>query len=1238
MKSRIFGLLFLFVFLAVDKNFAQSAWKAKWIWVNNRQFPDWQRAKSYWINPPGPGLKPYRALFRKTFYISRLPEQGKLFMTADVRFRAYINGSPVAEGPDNTGGDYGDNKSPSYWYYSSYDVRSRLRTGINTIAVEVFAWALESSDVTSSFGRLIGELRNGDKDLVATDTSWKANIDSSYSYSGDFLQYDAGSEAEGWKTSSFSDGSWAPASFQHSADSTRLYQSRIPGQMHYPVQPLRLFKVKAATNPIGDEITSQEFYGKRINSSRYILDFGRNLAAHISFAATADKGDTLEVASYEKMGSDPVAGRKYRYICKKGINIFRTPNVSPFRYLEARVGSGKGLTIQQFDADFTSYPVLYRGSFSCSNPFYNRLWSVIRYTTQLCMGDMYFDSPMHQEPIGCTGDYFIESMNSYYAFGDSRLTRQNLIQTAQMMEKNDYRMFHTSYSLLWVQMLRQYVQFTGDTALLGELLPHADKLMSRFKGYLNKDHLVADAPNYMFMDWITINGFNAHHPPAMIGMGYMSALLYKSMRDIDDMRRLLGRDGSYPRYAATADSIRTGINKILWDPVRKLYRDGIPFLTDVSPNSWLPADSNLITYTPHVNTLAVLYDIAPPDSREGIMDYVVTQKEYELQPYFMSYVLGAVRTVGWQDRGLELIDRWRNGIDTSTYTLKENWRDKTDFGYNGDFSHAWGGAPLRWLSGNILGISPETPGYAQIAIRPYSGDQLHWAKGAVPVGKGESVLVSWKKKTGGFYFEYTIPAGKTAHFYIPASLEGQEWSVDGRICTRFGSIVLTAGKHIVIEHSAGSSGVRKNAEVLPTIQQVAWANKEIGVIIHLDINIYVPETFDYARRETLPDVNVFNPTKLNTDQWIRTAKAAGARYAVLTVKHGTGFCLWPSKANGYNVGHTRWLKGKGDILKAFLASCKKYGVEPGLYYNTNSNSYYGAGYVPFVNDSAHAAYNKVVIRQLTELWSDYGKMFEIWFDGGVSTDDRFGIDAPVLSLVRTRQPQAVLFQGPVKIKNILRWVGNEDGKAAYPQWSRTNEIPASDGRLQIDDRHGDPDGKIWCPAESDFPIRRNSAWNGGWLWRAGQEKDLFTVDELVDKYYHSVGRNTNMLIGMVVDTSGLIPVADSLVFDSLGKKINGLFGKPVSIIKDIHERVVEWSAPVPKKVSQVVVREDISKGEHVRSYSIEVWTSGGWKEIASGLSIGHKRIQTFEPITTQKFRFSIKESEGLVSIRDITFY
>jgi alpha-L-fucosidase len=287
---------------------------------------------------------------------------------------------------------------------------------------------------------------------------------------------------------------------------------------------------------------------------------------------------------------------------------------------------------------------------------------------------------------------------------------------------------------------------------------------------------------------------------------------------------------------------------------------------------------------------------------------------------------------------------------------------------------------------------------------------------------------------------------------------------------------------------------------MPTPQQVEWSNAEIGVIIHLDINIYAPETFRYNDKNTLPSLSVFNPSRLNTDQWLESAVSAGAKYAVLTAKHGTGFCLWPTKVHDYHAGNTPVRGGGADIVGDFIRSCKKFGVKPGIYYNTNFNTYFGAGYLE-MSEYERKQYNDAVYRQLRELWTEYGELFEIWFDGGVMTDEKGGIASAVTELIHTHQPQAILFQGPSSCNNLIRWVGNEDGRAPYPHWSTTDFTTSSSGVEEIIGLNGNPDGKIWCPGEADFPNRKKSAWNGGWLWRAGQEHFIFTADELTDRYY-----------------------------------------------------------------------------------------------------------------------------------------
>src|SRR6185312_5505661 len=344
-----------------------------------------------------------------------------------------------------------------------------------------------------------------------------------------------------------------------------------------------------------------------------------------------------------------------------------------------------------------------------------------------------------------------------------------------------------------------------------------------------------------------------------------------------------------------------------------------------------------------------------------------------------------------------------------------------------------------------------------------------------------------------------------------------------------------------------------------------------------------------------------------------------------------------SKVNPYHVGNTPWRHGKGDILADFIRSCHKYGVAPGLYYNTNYNTYYGAGYTPFKDSAARGRYNRAVLAQLTELWTQYGKLFEIWFDGGVMADEKGGIASPVAALIKKNQPQAILFQGPVGSRNLVRWVGNEKGRAPYPLWSTANASTSATGAFEIKDLNGRPDGKIWCPGEADFPLRKVSGSRGGFMWNKNSEDLLLSVDELVNSYCTSVGRNANMLLGMVIDTAGLCPAPDVERLKEFGEKIRKGFSDPLARCNGKgSEFILDLSTP--QKLNTIEIMEDIAGGERVRKYEVDAWLDGAWKQVCEGISVGHKRIQQFDAVTTNKLRLTIKDAHGIPLLKDFAAF
>jgi alpha-L-fucosidase len=445
------------------------------------------------------------------------------------------------------------------------------------------------------------------------------------------------------------------------------------------------------------------------------------------------------------------------------------------------------------------------------------------------------------------------------------------------------------------------------------------------------------------------------------------------------------------------------------------------------------------------------------------------------------------------------------------------------------------------------------------------------------------------------------------------------------------------GIGLLVAGTAGAQTADVKAKALPTREQQVWADAGIGVLIHYDITLFAKDTFDYKRKETLPDLRNFNPSRLNTDQWIRAAKDGGAKYAVLVVKHGTGFTLWPSKVNPYNVGNTPWRNGKGDILADFIRSCHKYGISPGLYYNTNYNTYYEAGYIPFKDSLARLRYNRAVLAQLTELWTSYGSLFEIWFDGGVMSDEKGGIASPIAELIKKNQPQAILFQGPVGNSNLVRWVGNEKGRAPYPLWSTADATTSATGAFEIKDLNGKPDGKIWCPGEADFPLRKDSAGRGGFMWNANSEDLLLSVDELLQSYCTSVGHNANMLLGMVIDTAGLCPEKDVKRLQEFGAKIKKNFSSQLARTSGKGDSLT-LDLKAAQTVNYIILAEDIAGGERVRQYVVDAYAAGKWTTVCEGVSIGHKRIQRFDPVKADRLRLTISNSQGIPTIKDFAAF
>jgi hypothetical protein len=703
-----------------------NAWTADWIWIPEDK-------------------KPIAALFRKRLILDGTPRSVQAWISADVSYRLWVNGRLVSRGPADVGRDYDREEHGPRWLYDGRDLTAFFRKGENVIAAEVFTTGFGISRVSRGSPGFLFQADvvspNGTHYLVKSDPGW-SGLSEAARQEGTF---DLRKEAADWRSIGFDDSNWSSCIAVRNIW-TPLAASEIPAQMEvrYPAK-------SKPSLPVAID---------RASSVSIVYD--RVIAAYPSLKIDGVSGATLRIVPGEREGQQ---SRVCTLTLRDGIQTYEYPFYDSFSVLKLEfdhIPTNHVVRILDVSANFTSQPISYRGSFECSDPKLNRLWDTCRWLTQICMQDHHLDSPNHQEPICDPGDYLIESVANYYTFGEPWLARQDLIKFGLLLKDLRYRNFHTSYSLLWLQMLMRYYDYTGDATLFDangevDLAPIVFNLLDSFTSWIGKNGLISEAPNYMFMDWVTIAGFGCHHPPAVIGQGYMTALYYNALADGARIAKLIHEDARVSHFVGLRETVYSAFNKELWNANHGLYRDGKPFETSVQPSEWLPADKDIETFSPHVNTLAVLYGLAPRERRRAIMDRVLADEPVNCQPYFTYFLFDALAETGQLAKyGPKLFDRWQILPDTQTF--HEMWSE-------GDLSHAWGSAPLIQMSGTILGIRPKAAGFTRFSIRPTIFG-LDWAKGVVPTPHG-SITVEWRKEGHRFTLQAIVPKATEAEVWMP---------------------------------------------------------------------------------------------------------------------------------------------------------------------------------------------------------------------------------------------------------------------------------------------------------------------------------------------------------------------------------------------------------------------------------------------------------------------------------------
>jgi alpha-L-fucosidase len=448
---------------------------------------------------------------------------------------------------------------------------------------------------------------------------------------------------------------------------------------------------------------------------------------------------------------------------------------------------------------------------------------------------------------------------------------------------------------------------------------------------------------------------------------------------------------------------------------------------------------------------------------------------------------------------------------------------------------------------------------------------------------------------------------------------------------------------------------------VPSENQMRWHEMEYYSFVHFSLNTYTDQSWGYGDE----DVNLFNPEKADCRQWARICKEAGMKGVIITAKHHCGFCLWPSEYTEYSVKNAPWKDGKGDMVREMADACKEYDLKLGIYlspWDRNHPDYGKPEYITYFRN------------QLTELLTNYGEIFEVWFDGANGGDGYYGganetrtIDRTTYydwkntyALIRKLQPNIVIWNDGGD-RGDLRWVGTEEGYVGETNWSLLNdtgEVPW--GMLH----YGVEDGNAWVPAEVNTSIRPE------WFYHPSEDDKVKSVPKLMETYYNSIGHNGSLLLNFPIMPNGLIHPSDEKAALDMAKAVKESFAvnlaekanaaasnvrgnsRKFSASKAIDgDKETYWATDdsvttasmtldlgKPTLFNRFMAQEYIRLGQRVKEFTLEAFVEGEWKEISRGTTIGYKRILRFQAVEASKVRFNITASKSCPVISNIGIY
>jgi hypothetical protein len=687
-----------------------------WIWLPADRYPHRQQTKFSCMAGAG-DLNYTVAEFRRDYaFPGKTVSRVRLCVSGDTAFLLFADGAFLLRGPAAVGGDflYNDVLRPEYYSFETEYVPSRPADTVSLRAL-VRMGSVRICEYSRGAGGffLTGTVffADGGSAEISADETWRVRLLGAYT-----APY-------------FYDRSVAPEAF--------LPADRKDSPV--PVLPAPIPPCAESGLPLenGGEL---RFSAAGEYETEFLLD-----RIYACFVCVFFEGAAAEV---QVTGFELEGGADWAY----GLRF--ASGADAYYGMELQSAGGVRVKVKKETAGETAVRLVLRASHyptpvcartRTSDEALNLVLDTCAHSLRYCRQTMHLDSPRHCEPLACTGDYYIETLMTAFTYGDLRLAAFDVRRTANLLRQHDGEMFHTTYSLIWTLMLWDVYRLTGNAALLSENADALGKLLGRFARYVGENGLIETPPNYMFVDWLSPDGIDLHHPPKALGQTCMCMFYFGALDTAAKIYTVLGDAAKAAEVRARRDTLRTAVCRLLWDGERRLFFEGLN--TPTPPEmiyNYMPQNVEKRYCRMHANVLAAYFGFFEKEECRALLRRILEDGTLgEVQPYFQHFLLDAVYRCGLRERyTLRLLEQWKPQVLACTKGLPEGFYKPTPT-YSFDRSHAWAGTPAYALPLAITGLKLLAPGFREISLSP-SSLGLDRARAEVPTPYGMLRVTAYK--------------------------------------------------------------------------------------------------------------------------------------------------------------------------------------------------------------------------------------------------------------------------------------------------------------------------------------------------------------------------------------------------------------------------------------------------------------------------------------------------------------